>query len=1138
MIGVTQVKAQASFNHTYTEGATVAAGTDYFLYNIGSGQFLTDGMDWGTHATADHAGRVITFAEVTSGKYSIYTASYSVNNSVAGKPGYMTTNGYLDTGTNDANWEFTPVSVAGYTNAYTIKNSDTQYLYFNAGDCRVNVGESTNNNYSYWIIVPKTVRDAVGDYTYYLMNTDMNHPWERKVWAGLDNNNQVGGNADNRCAERYHAAVDVSQTIAKDVPNGRYRLYAQGFWRQDGSAAGPNFYANSDTKTFGILTGTENSMADASTSFTAGKYVNSVETFVSDGKLKVGINITDASQWVIFDNFYLEYLGQCVMDYAEALPDGGAMAADTWYYFDVETAGGYIMTATKLDDIVYTTDGYAQIDGVSTTLSSPATLSVTRYYVKSSSENELTYVIDSYDLTEEIAAYNTAVTNANTAKTNAEAAAKVNASEKSALDDAIATYTGEGAKAVDVEGTQNSAMKAALEEATPALVSATNAVNASINAYEGAATKLAAMKELVDATNVYTPDGLNTYYTTPKGKYDAGTLTTEEANALQNPFTKTGWRETNTTVDDFLMSAWDETTLQWGSYHVNTWSNEGDSDGSNFKVPFIEFWADDKTSLGTKTMTATITGLSANSEYAVSAWVRVRQTNDQTKVPESITLQVGDGEAVDVTGGTQVGNTQFYLGKYTAGGSTDNDGNLTIKFNVAANSNISWLAFQNVKYDVAAGTADYAALNAAIEAAEGKTLGFEDGEYAPYNNLDAQMALVMAKAVDQSAANAKSYIETITNDVSTSWTANVGNVECVYNGNFAEGQGSPAANIQQYGWTRTNGWGQFKNDVYGSTTGYYNQPGSLQYGNAGYYSMPLKANTVYRLQFQYGAWDGAPQPTVSVLNEEKGMAAQVFDATSVNYKEGLTSVDMLFVTADAGNYILPLANNGNIVFTGASITKAASQILTFADDAAMPAFAPGTYPNVSVGRALTADTWSTLVMPVNMNIPDGWSVMKMSSFEENTLDFTAASSIEAGKPYMVKVNSDVTDIVASNVEVSALNLNDVTVGGLTMKGVYEAGSVPVSVDGATRYVVSGNQLHKVTSAVSIKPFRAYFELIDSNSPARLVISFDGEDPTGINAVEAIETEAGTLKDGKYLIEGKIVLVKNGVKYGANGQKLN
>ena len=75
----------------------------------------------------------------------------------------------------------------------------------------------------------------------------------------------------------------------------------------------------------------------------------------------------------------------------------------------------------------------------------------------------------------------------------------------------------------------------------------------------------------------------------------------------------------------------------------------------------------------------------------------MRQANDKTKVPESITLQVGSGDAVDLTSGTQVGSDQFYLDYFTATGSTNASGVLTITINVAENSNISWLSFQKVQ---------------------------------------------------------------------------------------------------------------------------------------------------------------------------------------------------------------------------------------------------------------------------------------------------------------------------------------------------------------------------------------------------------------------------------------------------------
>jgi hypothetical protein len=76
VVGVVQANAQAFYNQKYTEGVTVAQGGDYFLYNIGSGTFLTNGMNWGTHATGDHAGRIVEFASSGAG-FTVKTNNYS-----------------------------------------------------------------------------------------------------------------------------------------------------------------------------------------------------------------------------------------------------------------------------------------------------------------------------------------------------------------------------------------------------------------------------------------------------------------------------------------------------------------------------------------------------------------------------------------------------------------------------------------------------------------------------------------------------------------------------------------------------------------------------------------------------------------------------------------------------------------------------------------------------------------------------------------------------------------------------------------------------------------------------------------------------------------------------------------------------
>ena len=97
------------------------------------------------------------------------------------------------------------------------------------------------------------------------------------------------------------------------------------------------------------------------------------------------------------------------------------------------------------------------------------------------------------------------------------------------------------------------------------------------------------------------------------------------------------------------------------------------------------------------------------------------------------------------------------------------------------------------------------------------------------------------------------------------------------------------------------------------------------------------------------------------------------------------------------------------------------------------------------------------------------------------------------------------------------------------------------VSGSDKYVLVNNKgtaefQNLGTHSANIPAGKAYLDVLSGG--ARLAIVFEDDDPTAINAIEAAESNDGALKDGKYLIDGKIVLVKNGVNYGANGQKLN
>ena len=213
--------------------------------------------------------------------------------------------------------------------------------------------------------------------------------------------------------------------------------------------------------------------------------------------------------------------------------------------------------------------------------------------------------------------------------------------------------------------------------------------------------KLSAMKELVDANNFYTDEAYQEYYGQWLTKFNEGTLTEEEANALQNPNQK-AYKNAALTVDNFLLSVWNTEPdyVEGAPYLINTWSTEGESDGSNFATPFFEYWTGDGNSLEPRTLTGTIEGLDEG-YYKVTAWVRVRANNNHKDNPMGISMQLNDAIEYDAANGDRIGTSQFYIHEVTVYGEVGSDGVLQVKFNVEEGNTISWLAFKNVFWEEA-----------------------------------------------------------------------------------------------------------------------------------------------------------------------------------------------------------------------------------------------------------------------------------------------------------------------------------------------------------------------------------------------------------------------------------------------------
>lgn len=277
----------------------------------------------------------------------------------------------------------------------------------------------------------------------------------------------------------------------------------------------------------------------------------------------------------------------------------------------------------------------------------------------------------------------------NAAKAEAEAllAEKMSAEAYAALQAALAIEVDENSGESLIAG------EAALKEAV-------NAAKSSISYYADNKLAIDAMYALMESTNVYSAEAYLAYRSIAdnyKAQYEAGTL----AGAVDNPAAVHGWHA-SVDYDDLLLSLWGTKDYDTNLY-INTWSTEGETDGSEFKVPFFEYWTGDDASLGATTKSALVPGLVPGEVYQVEAWVRVRAKNGVDAADATgITLSVGDGKPVDVTDGELAGTPQMSHARYKAIGAADEDGNLAISFNVLEDNNISWLSFKDLKYSVSA----------------------------------------------------------------------------------------------------------------------------------------------------------------------------------------------------------------------------------------------------------------------------------------------------------------------------------------------------------------------------------------------------------------------------------------------------
>ena len=213
-------------------------------------------------------------------------------------------------------------------------------------------------------------------------------------------------------------------------------------------------------------------------------------------------------------------------------------------------------------------------------------------------------------------------------------------------------------------------------------------------------------------------------------------------------------------------------------------------------------------------------------------------------------------------------------------------------------------------------------------------------------------------------------------------------------------------------------------------------------------------------------------------------------------------------------------------------------------------------PHLFVDRVIIADAsaslainstakWGTFCAPFDVAVPDGVTAYTISDVENNMVVKTEVenSVIPANTPVMVNAESGLSNTTFYGVKVAnddpVYGDNDLVQYGLLIGNLNNSATKTVTGDD-NNYLLQIHDgktgFYKMTDETNytLGKNRCYLQLEEGGGSARAALFLNEEDAeTAISVLQALD-EKQQLKDGKYLVGGKIVVVKEGRRYSLNG----
>ena len=319
--------------------------------------------------------------------------------------------------------------------------------------------------------------------------------------------------------------------------------------------------------------------------------------------------------------------------------------------------------------------------------------------------------------------------------------------------------------------------------------------------------------------------------------------------------------------------------------------------------------------------------------------------------------------------------------------------------------------------------------------------------------------------------------------------------------------------------------------------------------------------------------DGNYQPATPLdiqLNDAIASADIISaDGLTVSYErlgddDTWTTADDFLTNMQPGTYRIVAAAtdemspyDGTLTSATFTLTDNGIRLDEAADNSPVLAKKDGQQANVSLTRTLQAGGYNTFAAPfaIGSDVLTAKGItakqLTASAFDSKTgvlsLTFATVTSLEAGKPYLVKVGTNVENPTFEGVTISSTATTTETEA---VDFIPTLGVTAITADAQSiLFLSAGNRLYNPAAANSqqIKGFRAYFLLKGDAASARsFCLDFGDGETTGIREMEdgkwkmengsydlqgrrvessIFNSQSSILKKGVYIVNGKKIVIK-------------